>query len=164
MYRVTAPAGSGLALCDETGMVYSGVTESAGAPEEPREGALWLDLSGTEPVLRQYSREVWTALEGVCVKVQATGIGTGFAAGDGVEVSGCSVARLNGETVLQLKSTPLVATITVIDVYAVISKVRQETYITYEPLLLLALIYLCLTAILVVAFRYFESKIPTRGA
>ena len=105
----TAPAGSGLALCDETGTAYSGVTESAGAPEEPREGALWLDLSGTEPVLRQYSREVWTALEGVCVKVQATGIGTGFAAGGGVEVSGCSVARLNGETVLQAADTDWVA-------------------------------------------------------
>ena len=74
-----------------------------------------------------------------------------------------ALPTLNGETVLQLKSTPLVATITVIDLYAVISKVRQETYITYEPLLLLALIYLCLTAILVVAFRYFESKIPSRG-
>jgi len=75
-----------------------------------------------------------------------------------------ALPTLNGETVLQLKSTPLVATITVIDVYAVVSKVRQETYITYEPLLLLAVIYLCLTAVLVVGFRYFESKIPTRGA
>ena len=74
-----------------------------------------------------------------------------------------ALPTLNGETVLQLKSTPLVATITVIDGYAVISKVRQETYITYEPLLLLALIYLCLTAVLVVGFRYLENKIPTRG-
>ncbi len=75
-----------------------------------------------------------------------------------------ALPTLNGETVLQLKATPLVATITVIDVYAVVSKVRQETYITYEPLLLLALIYLCLTALLVVGFRYFESRIPTWGA
>ncbi|MCO6422168.1 ABC transporter permease [Sinorhizobium meliloti] len=75
-----------------------------------------------------------------------------------------ALPTLNGETVLQLKSTPLVATITVVDVYAVISKVRQETYLTYEPLLLLAAIYMCLTAILVVAFRYFENRIPTRGA
>ena len=75
-----------------------------------------------------------------------------------------ALPTLNGETVLQLKSTPLVATITVIDVYAVISKVRQETYITYEPLLLLALIYLCLTAILVVGFRTLENRIPSRGA
>ncbi|MBK5565281.1 ABC transporter permease [Ensifer sp. 2YAB10] len=75
-----------------------------------------------------------------------------------------ALPTLNGETVLQLKSTPLVATVTVVDVYAVISKVRQETFLTYEPLLLLALIYMCLTGILVVAFRKFENRIPTRGA
>ena len=63
---------------------------------------------------------------------------------------------------LQLKSTPLVATITVVDVYAVVSKIRQVTYLTYEPLLLLALIYGILTAVLVVGFRYFENRIPTQ--
>ena len=75
-----------------------------------------------------------------------------------------ALPTLNGEVVLQLKATPLVATITVIDVYAVISKVRQETYVIYEPLLLLALVYLCLTGILVVIFRYFENRIPTLNA
>jgi polar amino acid transport system permease protein len=69
---------------------------------------------------------------------------------------------LNGETVLQLKSTPLVATITVVDVYGVISKVKQDTFLTYEPLLLLAAIYMILTAILVVVFRYFENRIPVK--
>ena len=44
------------------------------------------------------------------------------------------------------------------------SKVRQATYIIYEPLLLLALIYLCLIGILVATFRYFENKNPTRDA
>ncbi|MDQ0318907.1 polar amino acid transport system permease protein [Pararhizobium capsulatum DSM 1112] len=75
-----------------------------------------------------------------------------------------ALPTLTGETVLQLKSTPLVATITVLDVYAIISKVRQDTFLTYEPLLLLALIYLCLTGILVLAFRKLENRIPTRGA
>lgn len=75
-----------------------------------------------------------------------------------------ALPTLNGETVLQLKATPLVATITVIDVYAVISKIRQVTYLTYEPLLLLALIYLILTALLVAGFRYFENRIPNRSA
>ncbi|MBT9369070.1 ABC transporter permease subunit [Rhizobium sp. CSW-27] len=74
-----------------------------------------------------------------------------------------ALPTLTGETVLQLKSTPLVATVTVVDVYAIISRVRQETYLTYEPLLLLALIYLCLTGILVYAFRLLENRIPTRG-
>jgi len=73
-----------------------------------------------------------------------------------------ALPTLTGEMVLQLKATPLVATITVVDIYAVISKIRQETYIVYEPMLLLALIYLCLTGILVSAFGYFENKIPTR--
>lgn len=73
-----------------------------------------------------------------------------------------ALPTLNGETVLQLKATPLVATITVVDVYGVISKVRQETFLTYEPLLLLALIYMILTGILVAVFRYFENKIPVK--
>jgi len=75
-----------------------------------------------------------------------------------------ALPTLNGEVVLQLKATPLVATITVIDVYAVISKIRQDTYVIYEPLLLLSLIYLCLTGILVAIFRYFENRIPTLTA
>ena len=75
-----------------------------------------------------------------------------------------ALPTLNGEVVLQLKSTPLVATITVIDVYAVITEVRQDTFIVYEPLLFLALIYLSLTGILVTLFRYLESRVPSKGA
>lgn len=74
-----------------------------------------------------------------------------------------ALPTLNGETVLQLKATPLIATITVVDVYGVISRVRQDTYLTYEPLLLLALIYLCLTGLLILGFRTFENRIPSRG-
>lgn len=74
-----------------------------------------------------------------------------------------ALPTLNGEMVLQMKSTPLVATITVVDAYGVISRVRQETYLTYEPLFLLAAIYMVLALMLVMAFRYFENRIPTRG-
>ncbi|WAJ31345.1 ABC transporter permease [Antarcticirhabdus aurantiaca] len=73
-----------------------------------------------------------------------------------------ALPTLAGETVLQLKATPLVATITVVDLYAVFSRVRQDTFLTYEPLLLLALIYLVLTAILVSLFRVLENRIPAR--
>jgi polar amino acid transport system permease protein len=75
-----------------------------------------------------------------------------------------ALPTLTGEMVLQLKSTPLVATVTVVDVYAVITKVRQDTFVIYEPLLLLALIYLCLTGLLVAGMRHLENKIPTRDA
>lgn len=73
-----------------------------------------------------------------------------------------ALPTLAGETVLQLKATPLVATITMVDIYAVASRVRQETFITYEPLLLLALVYMTITGILVFAFRRLEARIPAR--
>lgn len=73
-----------------------------------------------------------------------------------------ALPTLNGETVLQLKATPLVATITVMDVYGVINKVRSATYLVYEPLLLLALVYLILTGLLVLGFRYLENRIPAK--
>ena len=69
-----------------------------------------------------------------------------------------ALPTLIGETVLQLKSTPLVATVTVIDIYAVLYEVRQETLLTYEPLLLLAAVYLILTGILVTAGRMIENR------
>jgi polar amino acid transport system permease protein len=67
---------------------------------------------------------------------------------------------LAGEFVLTLKSTPLAATITVFDVYGVGSIVRQETYRVYEPLLFVAAIYICLTAVIVVLFRWLETRVP----
>lgn len=67
---------------------------------------------------------------------------------------------LAGEFVLTLKATPLAATITVFDVYGVSSIVRQETYRVYEPLLLVAGIYIALTAVIVVLFRWLENRVP----
>lgn len=75
-----------------------------------------------------------------------------------------ALPTLAGETVLQLKATPLVATITVVDIYAVSNRVRQDTFIVYEPLILLALVYMALTGLIVLAFRRFEARIPARVA
>lgn len=73
-----------------------------------------------------------------------------------------ALPTLAGEAVLQLKSTPLVATITVVDLYAVASRVRQDTFITYEPLLLLAAGYVVITGIIVFLFRRVERLIPSK--
>lgn len=72
-----------------------------------------------------------------------------------------ALPTLTGEIILQLKSTPLVATITVMDLYAVVTKIRQATYLTYEPLLLLVAIYLCLSGVLVVCMRMLENSVPS---
>lgn len=71
-----------------------------------------------------------------------------------------ALPTLVGETVLHLKATPLVATITVVDAYGVINMVRQNTLLTYEPLLLLAGVYLLLTLLLVLALRQLERRFP----
>ncbi|GHE94176.1 ABC transporter permease [Aliiroseovarius zhejiangensis] len=69
---------------------------------------------------------------------------------------------LGGETILQLKATPLVATITVVEIYAVSSRVRSDLFIVYEPLLLLALFYMIIAGIIALLFRRFELKTGSR--
>lgn len=67
---------------------------------------------------------------------------------------------LGGETILQLKATPLVATITVVEIYAVSSRVRSDTFIVYEPLLLLALVYMIIAGVIALIFRRIERQVP----
>lgn len=71
---------------------------------------------------------------------------------------------IGGETVLQLKSTPLVSTITIMETYAVAGRIRQDTFIVYEPLLLLAVVYMALTGVIVLGFTWYERRLPTRTA
>lgn len=71
-----------------------------------------------------------------------------------------ALPTLGGETVLQLKATPLVATITVVEIYAVSSRVRQDTFIVYEPLLLLAVVYMAIAGLIVLGFRWLERRLP----
>jgi len=75
-----------------------------------------------------------------------------------------ALPTIGGETVLQMKSTPLVATIAVVDIYSTARRVTQDTFIVYEPLLLLAVIYMILAGLIVLLFRWLESRLPTRTA
>jgi len=67
---------------------------------------------------------------------------------------------LEGGTILQLKATPLVATITVVEIYSVSSRVRLDTFIVYEPLLLLAVFYMSSAGIITLMLRCFEKQVP----
>jgi polar amino acid transport system permease protein len=71
---------------------------------------------------------------------------------------------IGGETVLQLKSTPLISTITIMDIYDVAGRVRRDTLVVYEPLLLLAVTYMAITALIVLLFKWFESRFPSKVA
>ena len=69
---------------------------------------------------------------------------------------------LAGETISQMKSTPLAFTVPVMELMGVTSRIRQDTFLIYEPLLFLALVYVCLTFIITRAFAYVEAQIPQK--
>ncbi|SCW47881.1 polar amino acid transport system permease protein [Rhizobium mongolense subsp. loessense] len=73
-----------------------------------------------------------------------------------------ALPTIGGEIVMQLKATPLAFTVTVMDLYAVASKVRQDTLLVYEPLIVVTVFYLMLTAIIARAFRLLEAQVPSR--
>ena len=69
---------------------------------------------------------------------------------------------LTGEVISQLKSTPLAFTVPVMDLMGAAHKVMQDTYLIYEPLLLVAGIYLLLTWAITSAFSVIERRMPAR--
>ena len=73
-----------------------------------------------------------------------------------------ALPTIAGEIVLQLKATPLAFTVTVMDLYAVAFKVRQDTLLVYEPLLVVTLFYVALTALITRAFGVIEAQVPIR--
>ncbi|AWM27957.1 ABC transporter permease [Sinorhizobium fredii] len=73
-----------------------------------------------------------------------------------------ALPTIAGEVVLQLKATPLAFTVTVMDLYAVAYKVRQDTLLVYEPLMVVTVFYVCLTLIITRAFKIVEAQVPVR--
>jgi polar amino acid transport system permease protein len=69
---------------------------------------------------------------------------------------------LAGETILQLKATPLASTITVVDLMGARDIIAQNTLRTYEPLLFIAAIYMILTFLITRAFSFVEQQVPQR--
>ncbi|MBC7675511.1 MAG: ABC transporter permease, partial [Rhodoferax sp.] len=43
-------------------------------------------------------------------------------------------------------------------------RVTQDTFIVYEPLLLLAVVYMIMAGLIVLLFRWLERRVPSRTA
>jgi polar amino acid transport system permease protein len=71
-----------------------------------------------------------------------------------------SLPALSGEAILLLKSTPLASTITIIDLMGAASIVRSQTFRTYEPLLIVACVYVMMALVVALAFRWLERRVP----
>lgn len=111
-------------LCMEDGTTYDGAVAGTEEPEEPANGQLWIDTSGTPHVLRQWSASasMWLDIATTYVRVEAAGIGREYEAGDGVSVSGLSdgedsslIDMLNGAHVLTAVGEDYVVFIGLID-------------------------------------------------
>lgn len=97
-----------LQLSKVDGTAYSGYTASDTEPENPANGALWMDTSNPDvPVLKEWSEAsaMWVQIPTTYIKISATGIGTGFEQYDGVEIGGLtgSAEEYNGSHVIYAK-------------------------------------------------------------
>jgi polar amino acid transport system permease protein len=72
-----------------------------------------------------------------------------------------SLPTLSGEAILLLKSTPLAATITVIDLMGAANIIRSQTFRVYEPLIVVALVYVAMASVIAMSFRFLERRVPT---
>ncbi len=72
---------------------------------------------------------------------------------------------LAGESVMLLKSTALASTIAVIDLLGAANVVRAQTFQVYQPLLMVAAVYVCLTFLIEALFAFAERRgTPLRRA
>ena len=95
-------SGAECRLCNGSGEVYMGYIASDTEPENGTNGDLWLDTSGENTVLRQFSESMgsWLELSGTRVKILCPGIGTQFKLHDGVTLTGFERAGISGDYVI----------------------------------------------------------------
>ena len=109
--EATFPSSAGTSVsvtytpCDIGGTAISATTTGATEPSNPSNGDYWIDTSDTPHVLKRYSSSssMWTPIPTTYVKIAAANIASGFAEGDGVNISGVTVSQLadlNGQTSL----------------------------------------------------------------
>ena len=88
----TTGADVNLIMCRGDGTNYdmSSISTGVNPPEDPDNGDMWLDESGDNDVLRQYTSATleWVEVATTFVKIGATGIGTGLKEYDVVDISG----------------------------------------------------------------------------
>lgn len=83
-------------MCRKDGTNYDmeSITVADKAPAEPADQQFWLDTSGENDVLKQYSEMYaeWVQVATTYIKIQASGIGKGLKEGDVAHISGARAA------------------------------------------------------------------------
>jgi hypothetical protein len=99
-------------LCDAEGVIYgeaSDIPSGTMAPENPANMELWVDISGTEPILKRYSdtTDQWVSISTTYIMISiddgtTVDLTTLFSDGDGITISGVensSLSRFNNTMV-----------------------------------------------------------------
>ena len=115
-------------MCKMDGTEYGNAPASNEAPEEPANGDLWIDTSGSVHSLKIYSStsEMWTSIATVYTKISATNIGQQFKEYDGVQISGCEyvgdsdtlkqqIEDLNGSKIIYARDDNYIVVIGLLD-------------------------------------------------
>lgn len=114
-------------LCDADGSAYSGYTVSEVEPTEPSNGDYWLDTLSSPHTLKQYTSYTssWVEIATTYIKIGYAGIGTNFAKGDGITVSGATggsseavqaqINALNGDCVIQAAGADYLVVVGILD-------------------------------------------------
>jgi polar amino acid transport system permease protein len=69
---------------------------------------------------------------------------------------------LGGEVIGQLKATPLASTVSVMELYGVAGKIKSNTFRTYEPLIMVAIVYFVLVYLLNRMIKAVEDQVPQK--
>lgn len=93
-------------LCRADGSSYSGATPSVTAPDNPKDGDLWIDTSEDTRSLKQYSEinSEWISIATTYVRIEFENETIPFNEGDGVTISGIQTEALkdfNGTMVVK---------------------------------------------------------------
>ena len=96
-------------LCTLDGAPVSPDYSQPEAPENPADGALWLDTRSAPAALRQWSEStgLWAAVPTTYVKITSANLGKAFEAGDGVSISGLAGTLLDAETGVEIQNPGL---------------------------------------------------------
>lgn len=91
-------------MCHQDGTYYTDITASATEPEDPDNGAIWIDISDDDTVYEwSVYLETWVTLETVYTRMDFETMGqipAAFRERDAVNISGAYIDDLNGSKIL----------------------------------------------------------------
>lgn len=127
---VTTTGATTIQISKIDGAAYDNVSVQSDEPTSAENGDMWIDTSSIPHTLKQYSAaaDEWSAVATSYVKISSLGIGSNFAEGDGVRISGITTATdLNTNTIIHSRGANYIVVTGIID-----EVTSQENPITVE--------------------------------